>query len=72
MDTINREELRTKIEREDDFVLVEAGPEEHYQEAHLPGAVLFEPVSLEEIGRVAASLLPGKGTEVVVYCRNLS
>jgi hypothetical protein len=36
-DTIARSALKRKLDRNDDFVLVEALPEEQYEDAHLPG-----------------------------------
>lgn len=62
---VEREELKTKLDRGDDFVLVEALPEKYYRRAHLPGAVNLPPDRVEEM---APELLSGKGTEVVVYC----
>ena len=41
--TISREDLKAKLDREDDFVLVETLSEEQYQHAHLPGAVNISP-----------------------------
>ncbi len=65
MAIVEREELKTKLDRGDDFVLVEALPEKYYRRAHLPGAVNLPPDRVEEM---APELLSGKGTEVVVYC----
>ena len=36
---ISREELKAKLDRGDDFVLVEALPPPHYREGHLPKAI---------------------------------
>lgn len=63
--TITRDELRAKLDRGDDVVLVEALPEETFQHAHLPGAVNLPP---ERVGELAPELLPDKGVEIVVYC----
>jgi rhodanese-related sulfurtransferase len=62
---ISREELLEKIERGDDFLLVETLPEEYYREAHLPGALNLPPDRIEEL---ASILLPDKDAEIVVYC----
>jgi rhodanese-related sulfurtransferase len=61
---ISREELRAKMERAEDFVLVEALEEEHYELTHLPGAINLPPGQTDR----AQELLPDKGAEVVVYC----
>ena len=41
--TISREDLKAKLDREDDFILVETLSEEQYRHAHLPGAVNIPP-----------------------------
>ena len=48
---ISREELEAKMDRGDDFVLVEALSQKHYQSSHLPGASRSgrDNVSLREI-----------------------
>ncbi len=63
--TIEREELKTRLVRGDDFVLVEALPEKYYRHTHLPGAVNLPPDRAREL---ATGLLPGKDAEIVVYC----
>jgi rhodanese-related sulfurtransferase len=64
---IDREELRQKIERGDDFVLVDALPTIAYAGAHLPGAVSIPPDRLETL---LERRIPTLDTEVVVYCAN--
>ncbi len=64
---ITREELEAKIDRGDDFVLVEALSQKHYQSSHLPGAVNLPYEFVDE----AEKLLPDKDTEIVVYCMNV-
>jgi len=44
-------------------------PERYYQAEHLPGAKLFP---MERVDALAAQLIPGKGTPVVVYCASLT
>jgi rhodanese-related sulfurtransferase len=63
--TIGREELKAKIERGGDVILVETLDPEYYDEAHLPGAVNLP---LDRIGRLAPEILPDKDAELVVYC----
>lgn len=66
MKTISREDLKEKIDRGDDFVLLEVLSEQSYARGHLPGAIRFQ-------GRDSISdLLPDKGTEVVAYCSNFN
>lgn len=41
--TITRDELKQKIDRKDDFVLIETLPATAYHHAHLPGAINLPP-----------------------------
>ena len=66
---IGREELRQKIERGDDFVLVDALPSIAYAGAHLPGAISIPP---ERLDTLAERRIPSLDTGVVVYCANPS
>ena len=63
--TISREDLKAKLDREDDFILVETLSEEQYEHAHLPGAVNLPP---DQVRELAGKVLPDKGADVVVYC----
>ena len=66
MKTIDREELKEKIERGDDFVLLEVLSEQSYARGHLPGAIRFP-------GRSEVpDFLPDKATTVVAYCSNFN
>jgi rhodanese-related sulfurtransferase len=64
---IGCEELRQRLERGDELVLVDALPPISYAAVHLPGAVNIPPPSVD--GR-AERLIPDLDTEVVVYCAN--
>jgi len=64
--TISREELKEKIERGDDFVLLEVLSEASYRREHLPGAIRFQDMNL------IPELLPDKTTDVVAYCSNFN
>ena len=66
MKTISREELKEKIERGDDFVLLEVLSEASYRREHLPGAIRFQDMDL------IPELLPDKTTDVVAYCSNFN
>ena len=54
------------IDRGDDFVLVEALSQKHYESSHLPGAINLPYEFIDE----AENVLPDKGAEIVVYCMN--
>jgi rhodanese-related sulfurtransferase len=64
--TIAREELKEKMDRGDDFVLLEALSEDSYRRAHLPGAIRFKDTSR------APELLPDRRAEIVAYCSNFN
>jgi len=63
---ITRDELEAKMDRGDDFILVEALSQEHYRSCHLPGAINLPYEFVDE----AEKVLPDKGSEIVVYCMN--
>ena len=64
--TISRDELHDKIKRGDKFHLVETLSKVAYEHAHLPGAINLPPDQVKD----AATLLPDKTAEIVVYCAN--
>ena len=63
--TITRDQLKSKIDRGDDFVLVETLPTYLYDQGHLPGAVNLPPNKVKEL---APTVLPEKTADIVVYC----
>jgi len=63
--TISREDLHNRIKRGDKFLLVETLPKVAYDHAHLPGAINLPP---DRISDLAASLLPDKTADIIVYC----
>ena len=67
MDTITREDLKAKMDRGDQFVLVETLPRQAYEHQHLPGALNLPP---DQIRDLAPGLLPDKAAEIIVYCTN--
>ena len=64
---IAREQLKEKMDRGDDFVLVDALSHQHYESSHLPGAVNLP---YELVDR-AETVLPDLKAEIVVYCMSL-
>ena len=63
MQLINRDELKEKLDRHDDFKLVMTLNEWTYQAQHIPGSInIFATDQIEE------KLDPGD--EIVVYCSN--
>ena len=50
---ITREQLRAKTYRGDDFLLVEALSQKHYESSHLPGTVnLFPTKAYRQVNRL--------------------
>jgi len=64
---ITRDELKEKMDRGNDFMLVDALSHQHYESSHLPGAVNL-PFELVD---KAEAMLPDRNTEIVVYCMSL-
>jgi rhodanese-related sulfurtransferase len=64
--TITREELKEKMDRGDDFVLLEVLGEASYWRAHLPGAIRFQ-----DMDRTSEHW-PDKSTQIVAYCSSFS
>lgn len=62
---ISREELKSKLARGDDFILVEALPPGPYREGHIPGAINVPSLQVREL---APGRLPDRAAEIVVYC----
>ena len=62
---IDRDELRTKIDGGDPFVLLEVLAPRYYRHSHLPGALNLPPGKAAEM---ALDLLPDKEAEIVLYC----
>jgi len=67
VNTISRDELKQKIDRKDDFHLVETLPATAYHHKHLPGAINLPP---ENVTKLASQILPDQSAEIVVYCAN--
>jgi rhodanese-related sulfurtransferase len=65
MNTISRDELKQKIDRKDDFKLVETLPKAAYDHEHLPGAINLPP---DQVSALAPKILPDKNADIVVYC----
>jgi hypothetical protein len=63
--TIERDELKQKMDRKDHFFLVETLAPEYFNHAHLPGAINLPP---DRVREMAPKLLPEKTADIVVYC----
>jgi rhodanese-related sulfurtransferase len=63
VETITRGELKEKLDRGDDLVVVDVLDGPYYRRSHLPGAINLP---LECIGE-AEDVLPNKSADIVVY-----
>jgi rhodanese-related sulfurtransferase len=63
--TISRDELKERMDRGDQFTLVETLPRAAFEHGHLLGAINLPPDKVKEL---AAELLPDKNADIVVYC----
>ncbi|HEV8177194.1 MAG TPA: rhodanese-like domain-containing protein [Gemmatimonadales bacterium] len=52
---ISREDLKAKLDRGDEFMLVEALPPPSYREGHLPGAINLPPIQVAELAPEATA-----------------
>ncbi len=64
-ETITLSELKSKMDGGENFSLVETLPVEYFRHTHLPGAINLPPGKVPEL---AATLLPDKNAEIIVYC----
>ena len=65
---ITRDELRAKLERGDDFALVDALAPMSFAISHLPHAINMPPDLVYEL---ADASIPDRKTEIVVYCMDV-
>jgi len=69
---ISVEELRAKIDKEEDFILLDVREPDEFEEGHIPGAINIPRGLLEfriantEFGGMDA---PDKGKELIIYCK---
>jgi rhodanese-related sulfurtransferase len=66
--TISTKDLKAKLDRKQEVILVETLAPERYREAHIPGASNIPP---EQIKELAPQLLPNKDAEIITYCTSL-
>ena len=60
-------ELKARLDNGQHIILIEALPQRYFDESHLPGAIN---IPHEDIQAQAATRLPDKEAEIVVYCAN--
>ena len=64
---INAEEAKAIMDRESDYIIIDARTQSEYDEGHIPGAILIPEY---EISNKAGELLKDKNQLILVYCRS--
>ena len=65
--TMKYEELQNKLNAQENFVLLDVRTQEEFDAGHIAGAILLP---YDEINLRAATVLPEKEKEIVLYCRS--
>jgi rhodanese-related sulfurtransferase len=65
--TIDREELKAKLDGGDDFILIMTHSHAAFEQAHIPGSIHFHPLE-----QTVADLPQDKNAEIVVYCTDVA
>ena len=65
--TMTYQELQNKLNVKENFVLLDVRTQEEFDAGHIPTAILLP---YDEINLKAATVLPDKEKEIVVYCRS--
>jgi len=65
-ENINRKELESKLDNDEDFKLIEVLEQEEYREGHIEGSIN---IPLSDIGKEAKESF-ADDEEIVVYCAN--
>ena len=63
--TMTLDELQQKLQRQEQFHLVETLAPEYYNHTHLPGAINVPTTRIHEL---APQVLPERNAQIVVYC----
>lgn len=66
-ETISRDDLKKRLDEDDDFELVNVLPAEDFREAHIPGSINI-PVASDEFADEVQARIPDKDADIVVYC----
>jgi rhodanese-related sulfurtransferase len=63
---VDAEQLKSRLQGKQKVVLIDARPEEEYQQAHIPGALN---IPADRIKSEAARLPKDRKTAIIFYCR---
>ena len=65
--TMTYQELQNKLNAQENFVLLDVRNQEEFNAGHIAGAILLP---YDEINLKAATVLPEKEKDIVLYCRS--
>ena len=65
--TMTYQELQNKLNAKENFILLDVRTQEEFNAGHIPTAILLP---YDEINLKAATVLPDKEKEIVLYCRS--
>ncbi len=65
--TIKREQIKQKLDNNESFTLIEALPEQYFNEWHIPEAIN---IPHDEIANKVLGIIPDKNALIVTYCAN--
>jgi len=65
MKNINAEELKKKIDANEDFILIDVLSKESFEAKHVPKSIN---ITVDELEQRAANELTDKNKEIIVYC----
>ena len=65
--TMTTQELQSKLNAKENFVLLDVRTQEEYNAGYIAGAILLP---YDEINAKATIVLPNKEKEIVLYCRS--
>jgi rhodanese-related sulfurtransferase len=69
MNDITTEQLKAKIDKNEDMVIVEVLGSDYYEDYHLPGAINI-PFKDSDFAAEVEKQLPDKDKLIIVYCAN--
>ena len=64
VETVERKEIRFRIDHAEPFVLIETLPEEDFRKGHLPNAICVPP---DRVVDLVPELYPDRAAEIIVY-----
>jgi rhodanese-related sulfurtransferase len=64
VETIERKEIRWRLDRAEPFILIETLPEDAYRRGHLPGALCVPP---DRVVELVPEMVADRTAEIVVY-----